>query len=102
MASDRHCLASIEKGSPNNDAVMVGRTDTANSDGWGGLCVFTSVSVYARACMHACVRDVFGIYDNDILPMLIMIIINIISYNTGLVHSYLKLPASVGHRPEGL
>ena len=31
-----------------------------------------------RACMHACVRDVFAIYDNDILPMLIMIIINII------------------------
>ena len=31
-----------------------------------------------RACMRACVRDVFAIYDNDILPMLIMIIINII------------------------
>ena len=31
-----------------------------------------------RACMHACVRDVFAIYDNYILPMLIMIIINII------------------------
>ena len=26
--------------------------------------------------MHACMRDVFAIYDNDILPMLIMIIIN--------------------------
>ena len=44
-----------------------------------GVCVFASVSVCARrACMHACVRDVFAIYDNDILPMLIMIIINII------------------------
>ena len=57
---------------------MVGRTDTANSDsrgwGWG----FASVGVCARACMHACVHDVFAIYDNDILPMLIMIIINII------------------------
>ena len=30
------------------------------------------------ACVHACVRDVFAIYDNDILPRLIMIIINII------------------------
>ena len=70
MASDQHCLASVEKGSPNHDGVMVGRTDTANSDGRGWGC--------ARACMHACVRDVFAIYDNDILPMLIMIIINII------------------------
>ena len=30
------------------------------------------------ACVHACVRDVFAIYDNDILPRLIMIIIKII------------------------
>ena len=30
------------------------------------------------ACMHACVRDVFAINDNDILPRLIMIIIKII------------------------
>ena len=76
MASDRHCLASVEKGSSNHDGVMVERTDTANSDGrgwgWG-----VRVSVCARACMHACVRDVFAIYDNDILPMLIMILINI-------------------------
>ena len=27
---------------------------------------------------HACVRDVFAIYDNDILPRLIIIIIKII------------------------
>ena len=48
---------------------------TANSDGRGGgvgVCVFASVSV------HACVRDVFAIYDNDILPKLIMKIIEII------------------------
>ena len=32
----------------------------------------------ARACVHACVRDVFAIYDNDILPRLIMIIIKMI------------------------
>ena len=30
------------------------------------------------ACMRACVRDVFAIYDNNILPRLIMIIIKII------------------------
>ena len=29
-------------------------------------------------CARACVHDVFAIYDNDILPMLIMIKINII------------------------
>ena len=43
-----------------------------------GVCVFASVSVCARACVHAFVRDVFAIYDNDILPRLIMIIIKII------------------------
>ena len=53
-----HCLA----------GVMVGRTDTANSDGrgGGGVCVFASVSGCARACVHACVCDVFAIYDNYI------------------------------------
>ena len=43
-----------------------------------GVCVFASVSVCARACVHACVRDVFAIYDSYILPRLIMIIIKII------------------------
>ena len=45
-----------------------------------GLCVFASVSVCVRvrACVHACMRDVFAIYDNDILSRLIMIIIKII------------------------
>ena len=41
-----------------------------------GVCVFASVSVCVR--VRACVRDVFAIYDNDILPRLIMIIIKII------------------------
>ena len=54
---------------------MVGRTNTANSDGrgWGG-------GVRVRECerVRVCVRDVFAIYDNDILPRLIMIIIKII------------------------
>ena len=40
--------------------------------------MFVSVSVRARACVHACVRDVFAINDNDILHRLIMIIITII------------------------
>ena len=74
-----HCLPSVESGAPNHDR-LIGRTDTADSDGRGegGVCVFASVSVCARACVHACVRDVFAIYDNDILPRLIMIIIKII------------------------
>ena len=50
-----------------------GRTDTAKVVGVG---VF--VRECERACVHACVRDVFAIYDNDILPRLIMIIIKII------------------------
>ena len=33
---------------------------------------------YARARMRACVHDVFAIYDNNIFPRLIMIIIKII------------------------
>ena len=31
-----------------------------------------------RTSVHACVRDVFAIYDDNILPMLIMIIIKLI------------------------
>ena len=34
--------------------------------------------VCACARVRACVRDVFAIYDNNILPMLIMIIIKLI------------------------
>ena len=39
------------------------------------MCVRTRVR--ACVCMRACVRDVFAIYDNNILPRLIMIIIKI-------------------------
>ena len=53
------------------------RTETVVGGG-RGVRVREYERVYARACMHACVRDVFAIYDNDILPMLIIIIINII------------------------
>ena len=37
-----------------------------------------SVRAYVRACVHACMRDVFAIYDDNILSRLIMIIIKII------------------------
>ena len=72
------CLERIEL-YRKRDGVMVGRTDTANSDGrgWGGG-VRVRECERVRAYVRACVRDVFAIYDNDILPMLIMIIIKII------------------------
>ena len=74
-----HCLVSVESGAPNHDG-LIGRTDTANSDGrvGVGVCLFASVSLCARACVHACRRDVFAIYDNDSIHRLIMIIIKII------------------------
>ena len=50
---------------------------TATVVGGGGVCVFASVSLCARECVHACVRDVFAIYYSDILHRLIMIIIKI-------------------------
>ena len=72
-----HCLASVGKGAPNHDTVMVGRTKTANSDGRvGGVRV--RVRVRVRTSVHPCVRDVFAIYDDNILSRLIMIIIKII------------------------
>ena len=37
-----------------------------------------SVCVCVRACVRVCMCDVFAIYDNNILPRLIMIIIKII------------------------
>ena len=48
-----HCLASVGKGAPNHDGVMVGRTETATVV--CGVCVCASVHV------RACVRDVFAI-----------------------------------------
>ena len=68
-------------GAPNHDGVMVWaqrHCEQRRSCVGVGVCVFASVSMCARACMHACVRDGFAIYNNDILPMLIMIIMNII------------------------
>ena len=66
---------------------MVGRNDPSksdiqNGDGGGvGVCA-RCVCVCARvcSCVHACVCDVFAIYDNNVLPRLIMIIIKIIYF----------------------
>ena len=44
----------------------------------GGVRVLECARAYVRACVCACVRDVFAIYDDNILPRLIMIIIKII------------------------
>ena len=53
---------------------MVGRTDPSNSYGGGWVCgcVGVCVRVHERervwACVCACVRYVFAIYDNNISP----------------------------------
>ena len=64
--------------SPASKAVRPPIQRTATVVVGGGVCVFASVSGCARACVRACVSDVFAIYDNDILPRLIIIIITII------------------------
>ena len=63
-------------------------------DGDGGVCVparvcaRACVRAHACACVRACVRDVFSIYDNNILPTLIMIIIkSIILYFIQIRHT---------------
>ena len=63
-----HCLASVGKGAPNYDGIMVERPETAKV-----VC-----GVYVCACVRPCMRDVFAIYDDNILSRLIMIIIKII------------------------
>ena len=63
------------------------------------MCVCACVCVCVRACVRArvcvcvcvyarvCVRDVFAIYDNNISPRLMMIIIKIISlFHTNKTH----------------
>ena len=61
---------------PNHDGIMVGRIETATvvCGGVRGVCA----SVRVRTSLHVCVRDVFAIYDENILSRLIMIIIKII------------------------
>ena len=63
--------------------VMGGRTEPSNSDnqngdGGGLVCARVCVCTCVCAFVRTCVRDVFTIYDNNILPRLIMIIIKII------------------------
>ena len=57
--------------SPASERVRPTMTPSGNSDGrgWG---------VRVRTSVHACLRDVFAIYDDNILSRLIMIIIKII------------------------
>ena len=56
---------------PMNNANQYGGGD-------GGVCVCVVAHACSRVRWHACVRDVFAIYDNKILSRLIMIIIKII------------------------
>ena len=51
-----HCLASVERGAPNHDGVIVRRTDTANSDGrgWGGGVRVRECELVC-GCVRACV-----------------------------------------------
>ena len=45
------------------------------------VCVRTRVRAHACSCVRACVLDMFAIYDTNICPRLIMIIIKIIILN---------------------
>ena len=42
------------------------------------MCPCVRICAHACACVRACMRDVFAIYDSNILPRLIMIMIKII------------------------
>ena len=59
-------------GAPNTMATVLGW--------WVRVSECVCACVCVRAYVRACVRDVFAIYDNTILPRLIMIIIKIIYY----------------------
>ena len=59
-------------------ASRLGATDVSNLNGDGGVCACVRASACVLTCASACLRDVFAIYDNNISPRLIMIIIKII------------------------
>ena len=70
-------------------------TDPSNSDnldgdggGWACACARVCACVCLCVCVRACVRDVFAIYDNIILPRLKMIIIkpSILLFHTNHTH----------------
>ena len=44
------------------------------------MCVYVRacVHLFVPACVRECVRDVFAIYDNNMLPRLIIIIVTIV------------------------
>ena len=54
--------------------VTLGATDPSDLNGDSGVCVRARAYVHVCACVH----DVFAIYDNNISPGLIMIIIKVI------------------------
>ena len=63
-------------------------TDPSNSDtvtavcvSVGDVCARVRAGACARMCVRPCVRDVFAIYDNNIWPTLIMIIIKKILFH---------------------
>ena len=60
MASDWHCLASVEKEAPNHDGVMVGRTENSEQRVVVGCVrVRECERVWVRACMRAwCVCNI--------------------------------------------
>ena len=59
-------------------AIVSPAPDSAHRNSDGGVWVCACARVCVRTSVHACVRDVFAIYDDNILSRLIMIIIKII------------------------
>ena len=49
-----HCLASIGRGAPIYDGVMVGRIETANSDGRVWTCACARLCASVRECARVC------------------------------------------------
>ena len=90
-----HCLASTERVRPTMTESWLGAPKQRTATVVWGVCVCVCVTVRecervcasvrecarvcacVRPCMRACVRDVFAIYDDNILSRLIMIIIKI-------------------------
>ena len=73
--------------SPASKAVRPTMTDWLGAPIQPTATVGVGVCVFACVRMHACVRDVFAIYNNDILPRLIMIIKIIFLYFIQIRHT---------------